>query len=223
MRLWAALLIGLVFLGGCRGRADSDDGEQTRQPSPSPDRPSYCPDTGDELVRGRVLVPDWLVEGAPATRSDVGSAPEARREVPARDVSVTIRESGEAVEIATADTDSKGRWCVDVGDNDLGMSLIARASIGDGELRRPVITKYGQVISLRSESVLRILEAEFEQLSVISPAAYLNLEAIASTAVDLLDPVEWSEGETSRTALQKVESHLRRDRRFGEKLDALRQ
>ena len=217
MRPWVFILASLgLLLGGCDAGGEPAGTRERRQ---GPRKPAYCPEGPGKSVRGRVLAPDWFVERGGAPHPDAGeSKGRERRELPVRGVDVSVRQRDEEAALVETTTDSKGRWCVDLSDTSTGMDLVAVARLDSHRLRRPVITRYGTTISVRSEALLQLVEKRTDDLSTVSPALYLNLESIASTAVDLLDPVEWNSDETVSSAIDKVATHLRADRRIEEKL-----
>ncbi|MFB6350434.1 MAG: hypothetical protein ABEN55_19445 [Bradymonadaceae bacterium] len=217
MYIWIATLLCLAAVG-CDPNAPTGGGESV---------PEGCPDTGGPFVRGRVLVPD--LGGTENRKTEDGgaedgaasgaTASEERREVPARDVSVTLTGGGGE---ATTRTDAKGRWCLDLGDREPGMDLVARATVGGTTLRRPVITREGQIISVRSEAVLRILEQKLDDPSTVPPAAFLNLEAVVSTATDLLNPVNWRGAESIDAVVATIVDRIAEDPRFANTLKTLK-
>lgn len=214
MRFWTATLLGLAVVAGCEARSPAPSGNGASVPE-------GCPETDGPFARGRVLVPETGGTDAgetDAATSNVGASGEVRREVPAREVRVTLSGEGKTVDTRT---DANGRWCLGIGERDPGMTLVARAEVDGTPLRRPVITRKGQIISVRSEAVLRVLEQRLGDLSAVSPAVFLNLEAVASTATDLLDPIDWRDAESIASVVEKVETRIAGDSRFTETLERL--
>jgi len=103
----------------------------------------------------------------------------------------------------------------------LGVERVAVARWEDVELRRSIAAGHGQTISVRSEALHRILEARLDSLSSLSRAAYMNLQAMASTSVDLIDPVRIRPGESAGELIGRVRDRLLRDSRFRARLEAL--
>jgi len=214
VRVWTATLLCLAVVG-CEAR-------QTSPPGGGEASPEGCPETDGPFARGRVLVPDR--DGPDSGQTDRGGTENegvggARREVAARDMAVTLTGSDGA---ATARSDANGRWCLDLGDREPGMGLVARAGVEGARLRRPIITREGQVISVRSEAVVRVLHDEIGDPTEVPPAAFLNLEAVASTATDLLAPVDWRGAESIAAVVENIEARIREDPRFANTLESVK-
>ena len=203
MRRWIVAFASLALLAGC----ESNGSAPTSGGGPVPEG---CPETDGPFARGRVLVPDL--------RASPDAGGEVRREVPAREVAVSVANGGEALK---TQTDANGRWCVDLDERETGMALVATATVDGAELRRPVITREGQIISVRSEAVLQVLSERVGDRSSVPPAVFLNLEAIASTATDLLQPIDWRGGKSVETVVEKVVARIAEDPRFAETLERL--
>jgi hypothetical protein len=124
--------------------------------------------------------------------------------------------------VAEATTDSSGEWCVDLPDEtEFGVTLIATSEWDGVPLRRSLVASRGQIISVRSEALHRALIGRVDRPESLSSATYLNLQAIASTAIDLLDPVRRREGESPDDLVDRAEGRLREDPRFSERLERL--
>ena len=203
MRRWIAAFACLTLFAGCEAETSgpSTGGEPV---------PEGCPETDGPFARGSVLVPDL--------RASPDAGGEVRREVPAREVAVIVEDGGEPLE---TETDANGRWCIDIGERETGMDLVATATIDGAELRRPIITREGQIISVRTEAVLQVLSERVGDLSSVPPAVFLNLEAIASTATDLLQPIDWRGGKSVEAVVEKVVARIAEDPRFSETLERL--
>ncbi len=186
--------------------------------------------TDRTIVRGRVLLP--VFEGEDS-ESDAGHRPDQirdanigrprRRERPASDVEVRLDrlETSEQSLVSTR-TNASGEWCLSAAEGvELDVELIARAETSRGTLRRSVVTPLRQVISVRSEALTRVLNERSALRAVMSPASYLNLQAVASTAVDLLEPVQWQSVESLDTIAARMRETIEDDRRFQSSVDAL--
>lgn len=173
-----------------------------------------------------------VFEGASAT-NDAGTTsndarpsetrPPRRRERPARGATIEIyrRDSPDDVLVSTQ-TNASGDWCVSApGDAELGVELLARAEASRGRLRRPIVTPLRQIVSVRSEALVRLLEERPRLWGRLSRAGYLNLQAIASTAVDLLDPVQWQHVESLDVVARRMEETMAADRRLQAELERL--
>lgn len=222
MRSSLAVLMAVVAVGfGC------ESGGGPAETTPALNRGGgsspNCPEAEGGQIRGRVLVPVLSEEG-PDSGLDNRRGPGGRLERPAREVDVAVYTVGSEEALAETTTDANGRWCVVLPmEREVGTELVAEATIAEDRYRRAVVAEHGQNISVRSEALHRILasepSSEGSEASSISSAVYLNLETVASTAADLVDPAGWQRGATLRSAPERLEAQLMEDERFLERLE----
>lgn len=203
-RRWLALLLVVGLWSGCESE-NPGDSRSTGE----------CPPEEGAFVQGRVFVPRAGRSG------DAGAG--GRFERPARDAPVTIYRSGSPeTAVAEVETGADGSWCAALPESvELGVALIAKSEWEGVSLRRSLVASRGQIISVRSEALHRALYEQLDAPTSLSPATYLNLQAIASTAIDLLDPVRRRDGEAPPDLVDRAEGRLREDPRFSERLEAL--
>ena len=224
VRWWLAVV--LVVGVGCQGRTAGDSPEPEGSTSETPPAPEYCPEGPGGWVAGRVLRPEWQQATGQVPPDAASTDPEApvveRRAIPAPQVPVRLYRHGEETTLASGQTDAKGRWCLRV-DADLGfgVDLLAEATVDETPLRRPVITREGQVISLRTEPLLRVLVDRGIALAEVPRSVYLNMEAMAATAVDLIEPVDWQPDETLASGIDRTVERLGSEERLAKKLQRL--
>lgn len=221
MRRWLAVLLVVTAGFGCQTRTSSDQ-EAGRGPA----APDYCPAGSGDWVAGQVLRPEWRQtagQAAPDAASTDTEAPAVeRRATPAPKIPVRLYRHKQEETLARGRTDAKGRWCLRVdGEIGFGVDLLAEATLEDVRLRRPVITRSGQVISLRTEALVRLLVDRQIDLAEVPRPVYLNMEAMAATAVDLIDPVDWRADETLQTGVERAADRLAADERLAKKLQRL--
>jgi hypothetical protein len=147
-------------------------------------------------------------------------------ERPAKEIDVSVYAVGSEKVLAETTTDANGRWCVVLpSGREVGTDLVAEASIAETRYRRALVAEHGQNISVRSEALHRVFASEGSSngadISSISPAVYLNLETVASSAADLVDPAGWRRGATLQSAPEQLEAQLMEDERFLERLERL--
>lgn len=181
-----------------RGRVHAPNGELARED-----------DFFDKLIPAAHAAPleeEQPVAGANVALYLVGSDGERRGEV-----------------LQHTSTDPRGEWCMKLPDGtDFGAQLIAEASREDTVLRRSVVSEFATDIYSTSEALTRLLQARDVDFTEISDQSYFNLESIAATAVDLLDPVELTGAEQLEPTVEKIGQTLRDDPRLSAKIDQLR-
>ncbi len=219
--VWLTALGCLLCLGsGCEESPSPPSGSEA--PRGGERRaPEGCPDTDGPFVRGRVLAPRFDLAGDDAGSPDAGAWRPERREFPARAVAVTVVSTDDGEAIGRTETDAKGRWCIDTGDREPGMEMLARAAVDGTEFRRPLLTREGQVISVRSEAVWRLIGRAVDEPATVPAATFLNLEVLVSTATDLLEPVDWRRVETVGEAVERTVETSRHDPRVSARLERL--
>lgn len=176
------------------------------------------------IIRGQVLAPaarlarpsffpQWLVPSAHAAPLE--------GELPVANVRVALyrQEKGEPVGPTLIETRTNvvGAWCMRIPDGaEAGTGLILVATSIDSRLRlRRLFALPGDVdISSFSEAFVELLVEEEIDLEALPRATFLNMEVLASTAIDLLNPVVIEEGEGLAEAMTKIRKSLRQDPRF---------
>lgn len=164
-----------------------------------------------DLVEGRVRVP--VGGGA----SDAGGGAGGREmpvfeyEGPARNRQISLEASGSDGVVGTTQTDARGRWCLQKPSSiSFGEGLYASVTIDGVELRAPVIRARGTTISVRSEAMIRWLEAgSGRDWEAWSRARMLNLEAVVTTEADLISPVMMRGDESLETIVKSMVSDLK--------------
>lgn len=234
LRFLSVLLVGALAAAGCD--ADSTRvGEETRSEVASETcAGATAEESADEyhprILRGRVLAPSgelasrwqmpgWLVGAAHAAPLEAEqTVPQARVEL--YRVGPSGERSGEVLREAT--TDVTGEWCMKLPDGiELGADLMLAAGVGDARLRRSVVSQFSTDLYSASEALTRLLQARRVDFSAIPDETYLNMEAIADTRVDLLEPVDIEEGEGVEEVVAKIRKVLAGDERLQEKLARL--
>jgi hypothetical protein len=173
-----------------------------------------------------------VFEGASATTNDAGTSSNdarpsetrrpRRRERPIRGATIEIRLDRPDDVLVSTQTNASGDWCLSApGDAEFGVELLVRAETPRGRLRRPIVTPLRQIVSVRSEALVRLLDKRPRLWGRLSRAGYLNLQAIASTAVDLLDPVQWQHVESLDVVARRMEETMAADRRLQVELERL--
>ncbi len=217
----AALICLLLCLpAGCDPSQSAGSSSADTVASASPEA---CPDTEGPFIRGRVLVPRL---DTPTTNAGVDAAggldrETEPREVPADGVAVTVAALDDGSEVESTTTDRKGQWCIELGNREPGMELLAEVRVEGVELRRPLLTRDAQIVSIRSESVWRMLADRLEDPTTVEPATFLNLEAMVSTASDLLEPVDWQNVDDVAGAVERTVERASQDRRVSDRLEKL--
>jgi hypothetical protein len=206
--------------------AGCDPSQPAGSSSPEPPEsasPEACPDTEGPFVQGRVLVPRLDMPRKNAGSNDAGGldGEVEPREVPADGVRLAVTDLADGSEVGSTTTDRKGRWCIDLGDREPGMALLAEVRVDGVDLRRPLLTRDAQIVSIRSEAVWRMLADRLEDPTDVEPATFLNLEAMVSTASDLLEPVDWRKVEDVAQAVDRTVERATQDRRVSERLEEL--
>lgn len=224
MRSLLAVLIAVVAVGfACE--PGEEPTETTSASNRGGESSSNCPEAEGRRIRGRVLVPVLSEEGADSGLEN-RRGPGGRLERPAKEVDISVYAVGSEEVLAEATTDASGRWCVVLpSGREVGTELVAEATIAEKGYRRAIVAEHGQNISVRSEALHRVLASKDSSngtdISSLPPAVYLNLETVASTAADLVDPTGWQRGATLASAPERLEAQLMENERFLEQLDRL--
>jgi hypothetical protein len=209
--------------------------EQPNQPDSKP--AENCPGATQQqaqqeyhprVLRGRVLAPHAKLAGSwlDVFVSTAHAAP-LEDEQPVSGATVELYQidaSGAQIGdvLRTTQTNAKGEWCVGLPDGvDTGTDLMLRASSEAATLRRLAASEISTDIYTGTEALVRILEARDVDFHQIPTETYVNMEAIADSAVDLLDPVELTADDDVPTMVAKIRETVLADERFSDKLSAL--
>lgn len=239
--LAAALLLAA---GGCDGRSDSNRSSaavDTTDCTPrSPNRSDETGESDPRVLRGQVHapfgklarfsppnapgaparspIPDWLIPSAEA-------APlEAERTVADAYVHLyQVDARGERVgeNIAETRSDLGGNWCIRLPEGvspSPALMVEARDAGGATRLRRSVVAPFATDTFVGSEALTRLLQANQVDFSRVSTETFINMESIADTRMDLLDPVELTESMTVEDAVTHIQETLTQDPRLAEKM-----
>jgi hypothetical protein len=203
---------------------------------PSPPAAADCPgasaaeaelDYHPRILRGQVSAPAGALSSSGGLFDGwlVGTAHAAplEEERPAAAASVTLyrvdargQRSGEVLRQTT--TDLAGKWCMKLPDGvDYGADLVVEAR-DQARLRRVVVSEFATDIYSTSEALYRLLQRGEVDFTQLSTEAYFNLESIAASAVDLLDPVELEPTDGVDEAVDKIVAVLEDDPRLTAKL-----
>ncbi len=238
--LLLACLAGSLLLGsGCDGERPSTD-----QPADTPVQPAaQCPgataaDLAREyhprLLRGRVLAPAGklslnapILEQLDGWLVDTAHAAPLEEEQPVGGVRVflyRVEPTGEPVgaPLRQTTTDANGEWCMKLPEGvDFGADLVAQAKAGQTQLRRSVVSEFATDIYSASEALTRLLEQRDVDFTKIPTETYFNMESIAATAIDLLEPIELADADGVDEAVRKIRDVLEDDERLMEKVRKL--
>ncbi|MFW6053817.1 MAG: hypothetical protein ACOC9J_03295 [Persicimonas sp.] len=224
---------------GCDGQRPSPDepGDGPAQPAaecPGATAADLAREYHPRLLRGRVLAPSgqlslntpifeqldgWLVGTAHAAPLE--------DEQPVGGVRVFLYRVGPAGEPSGAPlrqttTDANGEWCMKLPEGvEFGADLVAQAKAGQTRLRRSVVSEFATDIYSASEALTQLLAQRDVDFTKISTETYFNMESIAATAIDLLEPVELAETDGVEAAVRKIRDVLEKDERLMEKLQVL--
>lgn len=230
--LWMAVSATLL-LGAC----ERDGGEAVDEAG-APTAGACAGASADEaarpyhlrIVRGRVLAPsgelamrspfgDWLVPSAHAAPLE-GEQPVPEASVELYRVGSAGEQEGEVLRQAT--TDARGEWCMKLPDGvDLGPTLMLSASSDGTRLRRSLVSPVATDVYSTTEALTRLLQERDVDFTKMPKETYLNIESIADTAVDLLDPVELEPGDNVASVVDKLGESLAKDDRLANKFDSL--
>ena len=231
----AILAVSACFAVAC----DSNSGDASSAKQGSAQQSVDCPgatpkqlevENHPRVVRGRVVAPqgklafdfsltDWLVSEANAAPLE-DEQPVAHVTVELYRIGADGNRSGQI--LRSTETDSEGRWCMGLPDGvDPGISLMVRASGDRLTLRRILAIRAAGDISTGSEAIIQTLQERSVDFAEMPLETYLNLEAVADSAVDLLDPVEINDSDRTEDLVERIRQTLRNDRRFRRKLSTL--
>ena len=167
---------------------------------------------GQLALRRPSFFPDWLVPQAAAAPLE--------GERPVAGVPVELRHEGAS--LLTTTTTASGRWCLRIPEGiepGPGLMLVARS--GEVELRRLLFHTGDADLHALPEAIVRILDAQAIDTAAIPNTTFLNLEVLAQTADDLLEPVDLSDAGDLEQAVARLEEVLLRDERLGAMLARL--
>ncbi|QDG51838.1 hypothetical protein FIV42_14125 [Persicimonas caeni] len=209
------------------------------QPATTADAASTCPGaTAEEaaqqyhprILRGRVLAPggqlamrspfgDWLVGSAHAAPLEgEQTVPEAT--VALYRVGPDGQKRGEVLRRAT--TDIQGEWCMKLPDGvDFGPDVMLAASADDTRLRRSLVSPVATDIYSTTEALTRLLQEREVDFTKMPKETYLNIESIADTTVDLLQPVQLAPDDNVASTVDKIGEALAKDERLDKKIASL--
>ena len=229
-RLIISCLITALCVGAlaCDKLAESENASPAAKNCPGATQEQVQREYHPRLLRGRVLAPQakladsWLDVVVPSAHA----APlEDEQPVAGATVELySIDTAGERVGdvLRTTETNEKGEWCVGLPKGvDPGTDLMLRASSEQAELRRLVANDISTDIYTGTEAIIQLLEDREIDFHRIPTHAYINMEAIADTAVDLLEPVELADDDNVASMVTRIRDTLADDERFSEKLEAL--
>lgn len=182
------------------------------------------------ILRGLVLAP----QGKFARHSDLlellipsAHAAPLEGELPVADARVALYEGdarGEPVGQPLIETvsDRAGQWCVRLPDDaEFGPRLLLVASAGEHRLRRPVLHAADLDLYSQPEALMRLLVEEGLTLDAISTASYLNLDVMAQSAVDLIEPVQVEGTSGLESLLSRLHKTMADDARLKEAIARL--
>jgi hypothetical protein len=135
-----------------------------------------------------------------------------------------VDQAGEQVGdvLQSTQTNAQGEWCMGLPDGiEPSNELMLRAPGESATLRRLAISPISTDLYTGTETIVRMLEAREVDFHAIPRETYLNMESVADTAVDLLEPVELEDSDDVESLVAKLRETLTEDPRFNEKLDAL--
>lgn len=183
------------------------------------------------MIRGVVLAPsgqwamnsktwwDWVVPTAHAAPLE--------GELPVADVVIRLMRVdaiGEPVGEAILSTEATvwGEFCFRLPDElEYGPTLMLIAEGGERRLRRPVLHQNDVDIYSQPEALVRLLVEEGFELTSLDVDTYLNLDVMAQTAVDLLNPVELRSEAGLESLLARLDRTMREDERLMRALERL--
>ncbi|TXD36649.1 hypothetical protein FRC98_12530 [Lujinxingia vulgaris] len=182
------------------------------------------------ILRGLVLAP----QGKLAHRTDLlellipsAHAAPLEGELPVADARVALYEGdarGEPAGEPLIETisDRAGQWCVRLPDGvAFGPQLLLVASAGEHRLRRPVLHANDLDLYSQPEALLRLLIEEGLTLDALSTPTYLNLDVMAQSAVDLIEPVQVEGTSGLESLLARLHKTMAEDARLKEAIARL--
>ncbi|TXC69473.1 hypothetical protein FRC91_17940 [Bradymonadales bacterium TMQ1] len=182
------------------------------------------------MLRGLVLAPQGkFARGPHLLELLIPSAHAAalEGELPVANARVALYEGdarGEPVGEPLIETvsDRAGQWCVRLPDGvAFGPQLLLIASAGDHRLRRPVLHAADLDLYSQPEALMRLLIEEGLTLDAISTASYLNLDVMAQSAVDLIEPVRVEGTSGLESLLARLHKTMSEDARLKEAIGRL--
>ncbi len=180
------------------------------------------------VLKGRVMAPhaELASSWTDIFVSTAHAAP-LEDEQPVADATVElyrIDRTGEQVgdTLQTTETNTDGEWCLGLPDGiEPGHDLMLRARGSDATLRRLAISEISTDLYTGTEAIVRLLQAREVDFHAIPEPTYLNMESVADTAVDLLEPVSLDAGDDIDALVTEIQTTLTRDARFSKKLESL--
>ncbi|TDP75818.1 hypothetical protein [Bradymonas sediminis] len=177
-------------------------------------QPAHAP-----ALPARSPFPDWLVGTAEAAPLDT------ERTVPEATVhlyKIDARGARTGENIAETTSDYGGNWCIRLPEGvspGPGLMVEARAADGATRLRRSVVAPFAGDTFVGTEALTRLLQANNVDFLRISTETYINMESIADTRMDLLDPVVLTPQTNVEDAVEQIRSRLATDPRLLEKIE----
>lgn len=182
------------------------------------------------ILRGLVLAPQGKLARRPNLLEHLlphAHAAPLEGELPVADTRVALYmgdERGEPTGEPLTETvsDRAGQWCVRLPDEtSFGPRLLLMASNGERRLRRPVLHAADLDLYSQPEALLRLIIEEGLTLDSLSIATYLNLDVMAQSAVDLLQPVQVEGTSGLESLLARLQKTMSEDPRLSEALEGL--
>lgn len=180
--------------------------------------------THPRQLRGLVLAPDGRLASRrePLWQRFIPTAHAAPLdgELPVSEIDVILTyvdERGEPIGEVLRETvtDAFGQWCIQMPESaEFGPTLMLIASADKYRLRRPVLHRNDLDIYSQPEALLRLLVEEGFLITDLGVDSYINLDVMAQSAVDLLQPVSVRPGAGLESLLARLEYTLRKDRRL---------
>ena len=220
--------ICLLMLACQRGGGDATPNTEPAKDCPGATQEQASAEYHPSVMRGRVLAPHARLAGS---WTDIFVAPAhaaaLEDEQPVSGATVELykidhdgRKTGDV--LRETRTNTQGEWCLGLPDGVAPSNeLMLRARSEETALRRLAISPIATDIYTGTEAIVRVLEASRVDFHRIPKETYLNMESVADTAVDLLEPIELEDDDDVESLVSKLRETLSDDDRFAERLDAL--
>ena len=141
-------------------------------------------------------------------------------ELPVAEIAVrltNVDERGEPVDDGLRETTTNifGQWCIHLPEDvEFGPTLMVIAESDEYRLRRPVLHQNDVDIYSQPEALVQLVIEEGLLLTRLDVDTYLNLDVMAQTAVDLLQPVTVRSGAGLDSLLARLDTTMRDDPRL---------
>lgn len=224
-RILVAITASLVAASACEPLEGFFEVEQAADDCPGATVEEADLDYHPRILRGEVSAPPGAQDqGAWLDGWLIGEATAAplEEEQPVSGAPVVLYRVGPSGErrgelLRRTETGADGQWCMKLPEGaDFGADLFAEATVGEAKLRRSVPSEMSTDIYSASEALTALLVDENVDFTEIPTATYFNMESIAATAIDLLEPVELDRGDGVEEAVQKIRQVLEDDERLME-------